>query len=200
MEGKSIRLRNIEPKDLNWICQWWQDAELMRYYNRLPIANRCQIEKEIQENQRSNKRQDFIILRHGDNPVGLTYLSNINWKNRNCQVHVMLADRKVRQKSYCGVEAVLLLLLYSFFELNMHRVEAQTIEYATTALRALQAIGFRIECRQSDYYFQDGKYFDRYFLGILCDEFREQLNTGKLRKYAIFFSTYGKMVSNYIPK
>jgi RimJ/RimL family protein N-acetyltransferase len=197
MQGRSVRLRRIQNKDLNWICQWWQDPELMRYYNRLPIANRCQVEAEIRENIRSQKRRDFVILRNGDTPIGLAYLSKISWKNKNCQVHVMLAEKNARKSSFCGVESVLLLLFYAFRELNMHRVETQTVEYATAAVKALKAVGFQLECQQANFYYQGGEYFFKYTLGLLQQEFEEELERGRLKKYVRFCSALGRTYSAF---
>lgn len=193
MKGRRVSLRPIKGNDISWITRWRQDPQLMRYYNRLPISNRTQVEWEVRENLNSQKRRDYMILKNNEPPVGLAYLSNISWQHRHCQVHVMLADKKSRRWSYCGIEAALLLLFHAFRDLNMHRVEAQAVEFATSAMRAVQAVGFRLECVQDSFYYIGGEYFSKYTFGLLQHEFEQELQSGKLKKYTRFLSAKGNI-------
>ncbi len=182
IEGRTVNLRRLKIDDLPNVFKWRQDAELMRYYDALPINMPSEIEEELRGDISSTNRLDFIIETKKGESIGTVYLKKINWKDRHTEVHVMVGERDKRY-IFFGAEAEFLLLLYAFRQLNMHKVYGRVIEYAKEAENLVKEIGFKKEAVLRRVIYQKGQYWDLYLYGILDREFEEFLTTPKGRRY-----------------
>jgi RimJ/RimL family protein N-acetyltransferase len=179
--GRTINLRRLRMDDLQNILKWRQDAELMRYYDMLPIDMPLEIEEELKGNINSAKRVDFIIETKKAESIGTVYLKKINWKDRHTELHIMVAERK-KGYGFFGSEAAFLLLLYAFRQLNMHKIYGRVIEYAKEVENLVKEIGFIREAVLRKSIYQKGRYWDLYIYGLLDMEFKKFLDTTKGQK------------------
>lgn len=186
IRGQTANLRKMRMTDLGLVYKWWDDGALAKYYDRNPIFSREEIEAETRRNVSAPDRLDFIIESRTEEPVGLIYLKNIDWINRNCELHAMVGERDHRH-IYCGVHAEFLLLMYSFRQLNMHKVYARVIEFGSEQRRLVEAVGFVEEAVSKQFVYQQGKYWDLHIYAILDWEFEVFLNSSKGRKYIAAF-------------
>ena len=68
-------------------------------------------------------------------------------------------------------EAARLLVIFSFNELNAHRVEAMIQADNPASERVLEKLGFQQEGQKREAYYKDGEYKDLILWGLLNDEF-----------------------------
>lgn len=168
--GRTIILRRIRQSDEATITKWYQNHELLMYYDHLPPPTYSKIVNKLKQQLKTNHRLDLIVENKIGEPVGTVYLKKIDWKNRHAELHVLIAEKKDQGRLF-GAEAAFLLLRHAFWELNLNKIYCRTIEYAKEAQRLIQLCGFKKEavCRQLIY--QQGKYWNVTIYGMLKDEF-----------------------------
>jgi RimJ/RimL family protein N-acetyltransferase len=182
IKGRTVDLRRLKIDDLSYILKWRQDAELTRYYDELPINMPLEIEQEIRTKISSPDRLDLIIETKKEETIGVVFLRNIRWKDRNAELHVMVGDKDKRY-IFFGAEALFLLLLYAFRKLNMHKIYGQMIEYAKEAGALIKEVGFEKEAVFRRFIYQKGRYWDLYIYGLLDREFEDFLKNKKGNRY-----------------
>ena len=188
IKGRTVNLRRLTIEDMPKVFEWWQDIELMKYYDELPVNSPLEIEHELRLNINTTNRIDFIIETKKKEPIGRIFLSKINWKNRHSELHIMIGD-KSKKNMFFGAEAGFLLMLYAFHQLNMHKIYGRMMEYAKEVETLQKEIGFRKEAVLKNKYFQKGRYWDFFIYGLLDREFENLLNSSKGQKY--FFASQG---------
>ncbi|MBW2057722.1 MAG: GNAT family N-acetyltransferase [Deltaproteobacteria bacterium] len=181
IKGRRVNLRRLRLSDLPCLLKWWADGELMRYYDRLPVNSPVEVEEEIRRNIGSPNRLDFMVETKRGEPVGLMYLQKIDWRNRHCELHIMVGEQ-ARRNGLFGVEAAFLLSRYSFHQLNMHKIYGRVFEYASTVQTLTEHLGFRREAVLRNSVYQGGRYWDLYIYGLLKREFEAYLKTSKGRR------------------
>lgn len=182
IKGRTVNLRRMRLDDLTFIHSWWQDQELMRYYDRLPIHSPLELSEEIRTNIGDSHRLDFVIETKSVDPIGLIYLSNINLNDRHCELHIMIGEPD-RRNLFPGAEAGFLLLRYAFHHLNMNKVYGRVMEFATTAERLLIDVGFAKEAILRKIICQRGRLWDLRIYGLLYREFEAFLRKPKGKRY-----------------
>ena len=111
-----------------------------------------------------------IMLRETTQLIGHVALWGITPKDQCANLGIVL-NREIWGRGY-GTEALLLVLRYSFKELNLHRVQLDVLAENSRAIRCYQKAGFREEGRRRQVYFRDAKWRDDILMGILAEEFR----------------------------
>lgn len=168
--------------DLPKIIQWWQDKELLKYYDELPVNSPSEMEHILRQNITATDRHDYIIENKKKDPIGRIYLSRINMEDRNLEIHTMVGEKNKRNMFF-GAEAAFLILLHAFHQLGMHKVYGRVLEYAKEAEALQKDMGFTKEAILKKRYFQKGKYQDAFLYGLLDREFEDLLKSTKGQKY-----------------
>ncbi|MBV9878571.1 MAG: GNAT family N-acetyltransferase [Verrucomicrobia bacterium] len=104
--------------------------------------------------------------------IGHVALWGITLKDQCANLGIIL-NREVWSQGY-GTEALLLVLRYSFNELNLHRIQLEVLAENSRAIRCYQKAGFREEGRRRQVYFRDRKWRDQILMGILAEDFRSK--------------------------
>lgn len=168
--------------DLPKIIQWWQDKELLKYYDELPVNSPSEMEHILRQNITATDRLDYIIETKKKDPIGRIYLSRINLEDRNLEIHTMIGEKNKRNMFF-GAEAAFLILLHAFHQLGMHKVYGRVLEYAKEAEILQKEMSFKKEAVFKKRYFQKGKYQDAFLYGLLDREFEDLLKSTKGQKY-----------------
>ena len=168
--------------DLPKVIEWWQDKELLKYYDELPVNSPSEMEHILRQNISAIDRIDYIIETKKKEPIGRVYLSRINREDRNLEIHTMVGEKN-RRNMFFGAEAAFLILLHAFHRLGMHKVYGRVLEYAKEAESLQKEMGFTKEAVLKKRYFQKGKYRDAFLYGLLDREFEDLLKSPKGQKY-----------------
>ena len=182
IKGRTVNLRRITMSDLPKVIEWWQDKELLKYYDELPVNSPSEMEHILRQNITAIDRIDYIIETKKKEPIGRVYLSRINREDRNLEIHTMVG-KKNRRNMFFGAEAAFLILLHAFHRLGMHKVYGRVLEYAKEAESLQKEMGFTKEAILNKRYFQKGKYRDAFLYGLLDREFEDLLKSPKGQKY-----------------
>lgn len=179
MNGKHVYLRALEPEDLPYFRQWYNDPEIRGQIGEVLPECRKGSEDWLQRVYADKDRVWFAVVRKEDNKViGETGLLRMYPTWRTTDLTLIIGDSEARGKGY-GSEVMQMMLEYAFGYLNFHRVSIGVVGFNEKALRFYEKTGFRREGIQRDGYFYNHRYYDFVMMSILEDEYRQQYLSGR---------------------
>jgi len=140
--GERIILREIEEDDLNSIVKWRNDPDILRWlFSYLPL-NKTKQRKWYEKYLNDDTQQIFIIeVKEEKIPIGTVGLTNIDYKNQRAELGVLIGDESWQNKGN-GKEALDLLIMFVFDEINIRKIKATVFEENTPAIRLYKSCGF----------------------------------------------------------
>lgn len=162
--------------DLTYIREWVNDPEITNTLSDIFLYPHTEHETEsylkmMVEGNAASK--GFIIAdRDSKEYIGQIDLHNIDWKNRNAVLGIVIGRKEYWGQGY-GSEAIRLLLDFVFMSLNLHRLELEVYEYNDRAYRCYLKCGFQEEGRLRKKLYRNGKYWDVICMSILRSEYEE---------------------------
>jgi RimJ/RimL family protein N-acetyltransferase len=165
-----VYLRPLAQDDLDRVLKWHNDAELystlgghFRYVSR---------EAETEWLRRRLEARDevnlAICLSEPPQHIGNIYLRNINWVDRNAELHTFIAQREHRGKGY-GSTAVRLIAKHAFEDLGLMRIYLFVLATNSGAIAAYEKCGFLKEGQLRRHVLKSGIFEDILVMG-LCNE------------------------------
>ena len=167
ISGKFTILRAIEEQDLGKFHAWGNDPDLWRLLGgwHFPSSQASTLTwYEKQQGDQQNLR--LAITTDEDGVVGLANLLEIDWKNRHA-FHGMLLGPLASRGKGIGFDTVMAIMRYAFDELGLERLDGSMIEYNEPSLGLYcRKCGWKEEGRQRNWYYREGRYWDRIMVGI----------------------------------
>ena len=102
--------------------------------------------------------------------IGEIRYKNIRWFNRKAELSLIVAEK--HQRGGYGKEALGALLNYAFNKMNLHRLEAEALEYNTASIMLLEKFGFVLEGTLREAKYSNGKYWNIFRYGLLKSEYK----------------------------
>lgn len=116
LENETIRLRALEPEDLDVLYRWENDPDLWTYGNTLAPYSKFALREYIAESRQdiflTRQLRLMIMLKEGNKTVGTIDLYDFDPMNLRAGVGILL-DQEYRNKGL-GVQALLLIQQYAF--------------------------------------------------------------------------------------
>jgi RimJ/RimL family protein N-acetyltransferase len=171
LEGKLVRLRQIEENDLQELRDW-RNSPTIRAYTResRPLNMRNQMVW-FESLVRDESNIMFVIEKKDDKKVlgccGLTY---INWKEGHGEISIYIGEQKWQEKGYAS-DALQILMKYGFTELRLHRIYAIIFAYNKASVTFFEKNGFVFEGKHREARFWKGTHHDELVYGILKHEY-----------------------------
>jgi RimJ/RimL family protein N-acetyltransferase len=173
LEGKQVRLRPFEERDLEHIMEWINDHEVTRtlLVGRYPMTR--PMEKEWLETRlrASETEVGFAI----ETLAGL-YLGGISFfrilaVERHAELGLVIGRKSEWGKGYAR-EAMKLMVDYGFEQLNFNMIYLSVLAGHERAHRIYVGLGFREEGRLRQRIYRDGQYHDLISLSLLRSEWQ----------------------------
>ncbi|MBX3486456.1 MAG: GNAT family N-acetyltransferase [Candidatus Paracaedibacteraceae bacterium] len=176
IHGKIVTLRAIEESDLAQFHAWGNDPELWRLLGGWHFPASSESTKTWIRNQiddRNNIR--LAITTSTDGLVGLANILDIDWKNRHAFHGMMLGNSATRGKGI-GQDTVMAIMRYAFDELGLNRLDGSMIDYNHASIGLYcDKCGWQKEGIQRDWYYRDGRYWDKLMVGVTHQDYRTLL-------------------------
>ncbi|MFL0245368.1 GNAT family N-acetyltransferase [Candidatus Clostridium stratigraminis] len=175
LTGNKVRLGAINAEDIETIASWYEDADFLRFFDKIPAnpKSKQELQQWIKDTQTSGKSYSFSIRPiDKDEMVGYIELSNIQWWNGVANLGIGIGEKKYRGGGF-GKEAMELILTFAFNELNLHRVQLNVFSYNMGAMSLYEKLGFKREGVYREFIHRDGKRWDMYLYGILWNEWKK---------------------------
>ena len=162
LEGKHVKIRPLEPDDLDWFTAWNNDPEYKGSYEPHEHLSRV----EVEEWYYSEKSAEWwVITDKEDTPMGqlvtgpqgdycwLGYILHLNYRGRGYTT-----------------EAVRLLVDHLFTSKDIVRIQAECNPENKASVRVLEKAGFTYEGLKRKAVLINGEYQDGALYSILRDE------------------------------
>lgn len=171
LENENLKLREIETYDLESIVRWRNDRDVYEnLFSYLPLC--LEKQKRWYENYLSDMRtQLFLIeLNNEKKTIGTIGFTDIDYKNQNADVTIIIGEKDYRGKGYAR-QAVDMLLKYGFYELNLKKVYFKVLAYNTKAVKLYEKMGAKQEGILRKHHFSLGNFQDVIILSLFREDF-----------------------------
>lgn len=168
--GKTIRLRAIEPEDLDYIYIWENDTSIWHLSNTLTPFSYYIIKKYIENSHLDifEAKQLRLIIEIIDikTPVGCIDLFDFDPVNKRAGVGILIADTDNRKKGFAS-EALELLIKYAFDILKLHQLYAGISENNTDSIKLFTKFNFVKTGEKKDWILYENKWITEYFYQLI---------------------------------
>lgn len=172
LEGKQVRLSSFKEEYLPIFETWYNDTEFLRLYDVISAFPKSQeqVQEMVMDIKKSGDSYIFAVKTiNEDKFIGVTGFENILWNNGTAVIFIGIGDNGFRGKGI-GEEALSLTMEFGFQELNLHRIQLNVLSYNKPAIALYEKLGFKKEGTYREFIHRDGKRYDMYLYGILCNE------------------------------
>ena len=186
LENENIKLRALEPEDLDVVYEWENDTQLwhlggtMAPYSRYELKQYILSTKDIYEAKQLRliiekkfykDNSSTVTLDNGDNDmpvrVGLIDLYDFDPHNRRAAIGILI-DKAFQMKGLAG-EALSLLCKYAFSFLKIHQLYAYIPVKNEPSVKLFSRHGFAKRGQLPDWVQTDDGYEDVLFVSLISD-------------------------------
>jgi RimJ/RimL family protein N-acetyltransferase len=172
-----VLLRAPQPKDAESMIKIFHDQDIMKRFTRdlfSPISLSSLGEDLNKMWEKFGKDFYFSIEEKTSGKyIGSCGYNKIDRKNSFADIGIFL-EKSYWSKGF-GTEALKLLISYLFNQNNLNKIRLNVHANNESAIRCYERLGFQNEGRAREELFQDGRYQDVYFMGLLREEWRSKL-------------------------
>lgn len=168
----NYKLRELSRNDLPEINKWRNNPELISYLGSPFRYIDFEIDSLWYDNYLNNRKNTVrcSIVGENDQIIGIVTLSDIDYINRKCSLHIMIGESNNCNKGI-GKFAINEILKHAFDDLNLERVDLIVLESNERAQAVYSKIGFIKEGLLRNYYYKNGKYINAYIMSVLKQDF-----------------------------
>ena len=170
LTSKNIKLRALEPSDVDIIYQWENDTRVWSITNTVSPFSKHVIEQYVANSHLdiySTKQLRLMIEMNDVNLkgklIGCVDLFDFDPNNCRAGVGILIADAEERNKGYAS-ETLVLLINYAFNVLNLHQLYCNISVDNEASLKLFQKHEFKIGGIKKEWIRTNDQWVDVYFL------------------------------------
>lgn len=145
LENSIIRLRALEPEDLEPLYRWENDTKLWKYGSTLTPFSRFALKQYLLEAQqdiyKSKQLRLMVELTSDDTPIGTVDLYEFDAYHQRAGVGILIED-KYQNKGY-GTASLNLLETYAFDFLRLHQLYSFIPLKNTRSIKLFEKSGYK---------------------------------------------------------
>jgi RimJ/RimL family protein N-acetyltransferase len=173
-EGNLVRLDPFDSdSESELINHWVEEGDFLQLLDdRLAKNPTVENTKEFIE---KIDKEGFIFGIHRRKDltlIGFVGLGALNLYAREAWVGIAIGDRAEQGRGYEN-DVLNVIVRFAFLELNLNRISLGVFEYNNRVLRAYEKAGFKLEGRERESIYRDGKWWDSLYSGILRKDWEE---------------------------
>lgn len=177
-EVGTIRLRGIEPTDLELLKQWRNEQK--KYYREYRMINQPHQEKWY-ESTIGATRHAYYAIDVWDGQwwlVGACGWTNINWVHRHAELSIYIGENDWRGRGV-GLKTMLQLHHIAFNEFNMLTVRLEVFAI-NPAVEFYKKFGYKMVGEYRMAYFYDGEYCNSILMDMTREEWHDRYSTARM--------------------
>jgi ribosomal-protein-alanine N-acetyltransferase len=170
IRGERVVLRPPVPADAVALASWRATPDVARYAWQTSggAPSQAQIEKQLADASGSRDLVRWTLERDG-RPVGLTFISQINWTARHGYHGYAIGDTALWGKGIAS-EASALAVRFGFEGLGLNKIKAEVAARHLPSQRILEKTGFRRCGVFLQEFYVDGQAQDMVWFELLREE------------------------------
>jgi RimJ/RimL family protein N-acetyltransferase len=170
LRGERVRLVPSEAEQhLENALRWFNDPEVTALSDQFWGVTRRQ-EVAFFERMEAQRDHDlhWAILNENDRHIGFIALHQIDWRMRSASGGLLIGERGAWGQGY-ATDAVHARTRFAFEQLNLHRIEGQTVNPAMR--RVYEKCGYRHEGTARKKRWRHGQWLDTELFAILDEDY-----------------------------
>ena len=170
LESDLVRLRALEPEDVDLLYKWENDTCVWKVSNTTVPFSR-HILRQFIDSQKYDifeTRQLRLIIeeKHGGRPVGAIDLFDIDPYNRRAGVGILIYDKHDKNQGYAS-SALQVLIRYCFMILNLNQIYCNILSDNTPSLNLFRSKGFLTVGAKREWIKTTSGWSDEYMLQLI---------------------------------
>lgn len=169
LETNLIKLRALEPADLELLYQWENDTSIWKVSNTLAPFSKYILQQYIENSHKDlfeNKQLRLIIelRKHPVSiPIGAIDLFDIDFLNARAGIGILIANEKNRNHGYSS-ETIKLIHKYALSHLGLNQLYCHIDEDNQPSLALFEKLGYQITGKQKQWKKSENGWKDVFFL------------------------------------
>ena len=170
-KGKNMNLRSLEIEDLETLKKWRNELSNRIHTREYRLLNMINQEEWFEMIHKDNppKVLMFGVTDKHEKLIGVCGLTYIDWKNRHCEISIILY-LKNWQKTKFAKETISLLEKYGFEELNMRRLWVEIFDTIPQNIKLFESLNFVREGVLRDKLWRNRKWHNSYIYSKLSTD------------------------------
>ena len=165
-----VVLRPITLEDTENIIKWRNSDSVRRNFIYQDLFTKESQEKWFHTMIETDKARQFIIYNKlSNNPIGTSYLRDIDRVNRKAEYGIFIGTEDDRGKGL-GAETAELMIAYGFEVMGLHKIFLRVFSDNIRAQKSYERAGFRQEAYLKEEVFVDGIFKDIILMAKINDE------------------------------
>ncbi len=143
LENEQLKLRALEPTDLELLYKWENDTEIWNVSSTLAPFSKYILQQYIENSHRDlfeSKQLRLIIQLNNNNAVGTIDLFEIDFYHKRAGIGILIANQKDRNKGHASI-ALELLQEYSRKHLGLTQLYCHIDEDNLSSLKLFERLG-----------------------------------------------------------
>jgi RimJ/RimL family protein N-acetyltransferase len=170
--GKLVRLRPLEPEDIETIWRWHNDDEVTRWLDADYDESLAQIRKRTEDRVRNSyERAVFGVETLAEEKlIGLVCMRDATPEVGRAELDIYLGDRDFWNGGY-GTDALRTLCAFGFDVMRLHLIALWVVVENEGARACYRKVGFQEDGRHRESFrARDGRYHDMILMSLLEGE------------------------------
>lgn len=167
LENKNIRLRALEPTDLNLLYKWENDSSIWEVSHTLKPFSLFVLKQYLESSHldifETKQLRMVIELKESNTPIGLIDLFDFDPFHQRAGIGILINDKINQCKGYAS-EALATLCNYAFKTLQLHQLYCNITVKNENSLRLFQKHEFEIIGNKKDWIRSNDIWLDEYLL------------------------------------
>lgn len=175
MNGKQVRIRNIERGDLEAIVALNNDpvvrANVVGWMPPSSLEEQQRWFETLDDNDRTVR---WAVIDEEDRFLGITGLWDLDRRNRKALTALKLGGRNELRGRGLGTDAIKIVMAYAFYEVGLNRLYGSILDFNQASYRAyVDKCGWSVEGTSRQSVFRGGGLVDEIQVGILREDFEK---------------------------
>ncbi|MFP4365920.1 MAG: GNAT family N-acetyltransferase [Bacteroidales bacterium] len=156
LTGNSIKLRALEPSDIDKLYKWENDSNIWPVSNTLVPFSRFLLEKYIADSHMDifQAKQLRLMIDYVESDttdtIGAIDLYDFDPMHKRAGIGILISDEKYRNRGY-ATEALELLINYSFKILQLHQLFCHIDSDNKVSIRLFEKFRFKVTGEKKDW-------------------------------------------------
>ena len=170
MKSKEIKLRAVEPEDLELLYEWENNNQYWIVSNTITPFSKYTLKKYIEKSHKSIyvTGQLRLMIQHNESgsTIGTIDVFDFDPFHKRAGLGILIADEGFRRKGYASM-ALKVLIDYCFKTLLLHQLYCNILSNNTESLELFKKIGFMETGIKKDWIKTEKGYLDEHMLQLI---------------------------------
>lgn len=166
-ENDQVYLRPIELADTDLILKWRNSDSVRKYFIYQKPFTKEGHEKWLKEEVGTGKVVQMIIcLKNNDQPIGSTYIRDIDYEHQKGEYGIFIGEDAARGKGV-GTSVAKMMIDYAFQTLHLHRLLMRVFAENASSIACNERAGYEREGYLRDDVYVNGEFRDIILMSVI---------------------------------